>query len=201
MDQTCFGLRGFFWPMSNPLFQGRRPLLIGRVNIGGAPPSRPPRRSIASVSFIRVTAPFWHKAATRLDVDKMIFCPCWMKSAALMTAHHKSVSPSPTEPKRWNAAAAVRTPTPRPETPVVSSNIIFPRHAPVLNWARATRRGRAARRAIDATRAASAHRFAFEPGDHLAHAAMNGTQRNKLANAEVMPNRSGCSHAAIVGIG
>ncbi len=23
MDQTCFGLRGFFWPISNPLFQGR----------------------------------------------------------------------------------------------------------------------------------------------------------------------------------
>ena len=25
MDQTCFGSRGFFWPMSNPLFQDRRP--------------------------------------------------------------------------------------------------------------------------------------------------------------------------------
>ena len=52
MDQTCFGSRGFFWPMSNPLFQGRRPLLIERIDIGGAPPSRPPLRSIASVSFI-----------------------------------------------------------------------------------------------------------------------------------------------------
>jgi hypothetical protein len=31
---------------------------------------------------------------------------------------------------------------------------------------------------IDATRAASAHRFAFDPGDDLAHAAMNaGTER------------------------
>jgi len=23
MDQTCLGWRGFFWPTSNPLFQGR----------------------------------------------------------------------------------------------------------------------------------------------------------------------------------
>jgi hypothetical protein len=36
MDQTRFGLRGFFWPMSNPLFQGSWPLLIGRT-----PPSHP----------------------------------------------------------------------------------------------------------------------------------------------------------------
>ena len=41
MDQTCFGSRGFFWPMSNPLFQGRWPLLIGRTGIGDLrhPPS------------------------------------------------------------------------------------------------------------------------------------------------------------------
>jgi len=31
MDQMCFGSRGFFWPMSNPLFQGRLPLLIERT--------------------------------------------------------------------------------------------------------------------------------------------------------------------------
>jgi hypothetical protein len=35
MDQTCFGSRGFFWSTSNPLFQGRRPLLIRRADIGG----------------------------------------------------------------------------------------------------------------------------------------------------------------------
>src|SRR5450631_3346863 len=35
MDQTCFGSRGFFWSMSNPLFQGRWLLLIGRTDIGG----------------------------------------------------------------------------------------------------------------------------------------------------------------------
>jgi hypothetical protein len=58
MDQTCFGSRGFFWPMSNPLFQGRRPLLIERIDIGGAPPSRPPLRSIASVSLILVADPY-----------------------------------------------------------------------------------------------------------------------------------------------
>jgi hypothetical protein len=59
MDQTCLGSRGFFWPTSNPLFQGRWPPLIQRADIGGAPPSRPPRRSIASASFYtRRRSPF-----------------------------------------------------------------------------------------------------------------------------------------------
>ena len=49
MDQTCFGSRGFFWPMSNPLFQGRWHRPTGRSGIRDPPPSRPPRRSIASV--------------------------------------------------------------------------------------------------------------------------------------------------------
>jgi hypothetical protein len=42
MDQTCFGSRGFFWPMSNPLFQGRWPRSTGRADIEGSsatPPS------------------------------------------------------------------------------------------------------------------------------------------------------------------
>jgi hypothetical protein len=41
MDQTCFGSRGLFWPMSNPLFQGRWPRSAGRTGIGGlrTPPS------------------------------------------------------------------------------------------------------------------------------------------------------------------
>src|ERR1700692_2639347 len=34
MDQTCFGSRGFFWPMSNPLFQGRWSLPTGRTSMG-----------------------------------------------------------------------------------------------------------------------------------------------------------------------
>jgi hypothetical protein len=51
IDQTCFGSSGFFWPTSNPLFQGCR-RLIGRADMCGAPPSRPPRRSIASVSIL-----------------------------------------------------------------------------------------------------------------------------------------------------
>jgi hypothetical protein len=62
MDQTCFGSRGFFGPMSNPLFQGRRSRLIGRTDIGGAPPSRPPRRSIASALFIPVNGRLWREA-------------------------------------------------------------------------------------------------------------------------------------------
>src|SRR5258705_9858970 len=33
---------GFFWPMSNPLFQGRWPRSTGRADIGGPPPPRPP---------------------------------------------------------------------------------------------------------------------------------------------------------------
>src|ERR1700730_17530963 len=80
MDQTCFGSRGFFWPMSNPLFQGRRSLLIGGTDIGGAPPSRPPRRSIASASFILsdqssapkealATGGFWREADNRQTSD------------------------------------------------------------------------------------------------------------------------------------
>ena len=51
MDQTCFGSRGFFWPISNPLFQGRLHRLTGRTDIRDPPPSRPPRRSIASVQL------------------------------------------------------------------------------------------------------------------------------------------------------
>src|SRR6266436_6505749 len=76
MDQTCFGSRGFFWPMSNPLFQGCWPRLTGRTGIGGPPPPRPPLRSIASVIFIPTeqsgspkkvlaTDHFWRKAAVR----------------------------------------------------------------------------------------------------------------------------------------
>jgi hypothetical protein len=57
MDQTCFGSRGFFWPMSNPLFQGRWDRLIGRAAIRDTPPSRPPRRSIASELFIAAEQP------------------------------------------------------------------------------------------------------------------------------------------------
>jgi hypothetical protein len=38
MDQTCFGSRGFFWPMSNPWFQGRWPGLIGRTGMERPPP-------------------------------------------------------------------------------------------------------------------------------------------------------------------
>jgi hypothetical protein len=51
MDQTCFGSRGFFWPMSNPLFQARWPLLIERTGMRDPPPPRPPRRSNPSVSL------------------------------------------------------------------------------------------------------------------------------------------------------
>jgi hypothetical protein len=86
MDQTCFGSRGFFWPMSNPLFQGRRPLLIGRVDIGGGPPSHPPRRSIASASFILVTDPFWREGDLYThDVrarDKCAGCLEWQAAQA-----------------------------------------------------------------------------------------------------------------------
>jgi hypothetical protein len=57
MDQTCFGSRGFFWPMINPLFQGRWHRLIGRAAIRDPPPSHPPRRSIASELFIAAEQP------------------------------------------------------------------------------------------------------------------------------------------------
>jgi hypothetical protein len=49
MDHTCLGSRGLFWPMSSPLFHGRWRRSIGRTGIRDPPPSRPPRRSIASV--------------------------------------------------------------------------------------------------------------------------------------------------------
>ena len=42
MDQTCFGSRGLFWPMSNPLFQGRWTLPTGRTSMAvsfATPPS------------------------------------------------------------------------------------------------------------------------------------------------------------------
>jgi hypothetical protein len=55
---------------------------------------------------------------------------------------------------------------------------------------------------IDATRAASAHRFAFEPGDHLAHAAMNaGTERNMPGDAAGDVGSVGPLPAALVTIG
>ena len=41
MDQTCFGWSGFFWPTSNPLFQGRERSLTGRAGIAVPPPHRP----------------------------------------------------------------------------------------------------------------------------------------------------------------
>ena len=56
MDQTCFGSRGFFWPISSPLFQGRWSLPTARTSMGAPPPSRPPRRSIASASFMMTKA-------------------------------------------------------------------------------------------------------------------------------------------------
>jgi hypothetical protein len=45
MDQTCFGSRGFFWPMSNPLFQGRRLRSIARTGIGESS-ATPPTASL-----------------------------------------------------------------------------------------------------------------------------------------------------------
>jgi hypothetical protein len=51
---------------------------------------------------------------------------------------------------------------------------------------------------IDATRAASAHRFAFDPGDDLAHAAMNaGTERYMPATRRVISSRSGRSQRLV----
>src|SRR5260221_12902196 len=41
MHQTCFGWSGFFWPTSNPLFQGRERSLTGRAGIAVPPPHRP----------------------------------------------------------------------------------------------------------------------------------------------------------------
>jgi len=48
IDHTCLGSRGFFWPTSNPLFQGRWHRSTGRAGMRDPPPSRPPRRSIVS---------------------------------------------------------------------------------------------------------------------------------------------------------
>jgi hypothetical protein len=55
---------------------------------------------------------------------------------------------------------------------------------------------------VDATRAASAHRFAFEPGDHLAHAAMDaGIERNMPGDAAGDVESVGPLPAALVTIG
>jgi hypothetical protein len=52
---------------------------------------------------------------------------------------------------------------------------------------------------IDATWAASAHRFAFEPGNHLGRAAMNaGTERNLPGDAAGESSRSAPLQAALV---
>jgi hypothetical protein len=66
MDQTCVGSRGFFWPMINPVFQGRRPLLIERIDIGGALPLR----STASVSSILVTDPHWRILLQKSKIER-----------------------------------------------------------------------------------------------------------------------------------
>jgi len=57
MDQTCFGSRGFFWPMSKPLFHGRWHRTTGCTGIRRPPPSHPPRRSIASERLIAAERP------------------------------------------------------------------------------------------------------------------------------------------------
>jgi hypothetical protein len=55
---------------------------------------------------------------------------------------------------------------------------------------------------IDATRAASAHRFAFDPGDDLAHAAMNAdTERYMPGDAAGDLESVGPLPAALVTIG
>lgn len=46
-EMMCFGPRGFFWPISNPLFQGRWSLRKGHSGIRVPPPPNPPRRSTA----------------------------------------------------------------------------------------------------------------------------------------------------------
>lgn len=50
IDHTCFGSRGFFWPTSNPLFQGLGLGLTRRTGMEDPPPSRPPCRSSKSGS-------------------------------------------------------------------------------------------------------------------------------------------------------
>jgi hypothetical protein len=65
MDQTCFGSSGFFWPISNPLFQGRRLLQVGCTDMGMPPPSRPPRRSTASKSIYSYSAVWSHRTNLR----------------------------------------------------------------------------------------------------------------------------------------
>jgi hypothetical protein len=57
MDQTCSGSRGFFWPMSNPLLQGRWSLPTGRTGMGVPPPPLPPRRSTASAALYQPSSP------------------------------------------------------------------------------------------------------------------------------------------------
>ena len=94
MDQTCFGSRGFFWPMSNPLFQGRWSLPAGRTSMGTPPPPSPPRRSIASALFIAVeefgfprtdfpTDRFWREADVRIMSGYAIHLFCEHRPAAI----------------------------------------------------------------------------------------------------------------------
>ena len=47
IDHTCLGSRGFFWPTSNPLFQGRWHRSTGRAGIRDPPPT-PPSASLYS---------------------------------------------------------------------------------------------------------------------------------------------------------
>jgi hypothetical protein len=63
MDQTCFGWRGRFWRMSNPLFQGRWSLPTERTSMGVPPPPRPPmiaycnnRETARRAIFLRIFA-------------------------------------------------------------------------------------------------------------------------------------------------
>jgi hypothetical protein len=85
MDQTCFGSRGFFWPMSNPLFQGRCPRSTGHTGIGGPPPSRPPRRSIATGSFIPKTGHCWRRQETLAELRLAFWASIGFKPSDFIT--------------------------------------------------------------------------------------------------------------------
>jgi hypothetical protein len=86
MDQTCLGSRGFFWPISNPLFQGRRGRSIGRTGIGVL--HHPAHRaallrayglyrlsSLSSQESLR-TDRNWREAAVRQKDDLRILANC-----------------------------------------------------------------------------------------------------------------------------
>jgi hypothetical protein len=82
MDQTCFASRGFFWPISNPLFQGRLSLPTGRTGMGAPPP--PARRVAPSRALYIISAE--QSGSLQAELDRPLLAQSGLKATTIRSA-------------------------------------------------------------------------------------------------------------------